>query len=236
MRGLVFVSHFLRPDRKRGVGLGGVGDHHLVTAGCVLEEIEKTFLFHQPTGEMEIGLPVLNAVLSGIERTLNLKDNIEPFQDLLQDVRHRQLLKDARLSPFRQQPKRRNDFQLVVGKRGVAFALRNARADTVVVADFLAGNFDFNGDRITNEFLERNGLGPFGLGIDGKTVRFGNGVAASKPDGKQGIRRERRGHADQPVGLCGACHKLQDVSGSRVGCILTRSRTAASSGRLGLSD
>jgi hypothetical protein len=36
-----------------------VGEHHLVTARAVGEEVEDAFLLHQPADEGEIGLVVL---------------------------------------------------------------------------------------------------------------------------------------------------------------------------------
>src|SRR5690348_11902251 len=40
-----------------------VGQHHAVFAVLVLEEIEDSELLHQPGNEVEVGLPVLNAIL-----------------------------------------------------------------------------------------------------------------------------------------------------------------------------
>ena len=52
------------------VRLWRVGDHHLVGIGRVFEEVVNTFLFHQPRGEVEVALPVLDAVVSRLVSAL----------------------------------------------------------------------------------------------------------------------------------------------------------------------
>src|SRR6267143_1226995 len=61
---------------KLGMAVRGVGHHHLMAVGGVLEEIEDALFFHQAAGKVEIRLAILNAIVTRMERALNFKRNI----------------------------------------------------------------------------------------------------------------------------------------------------------------
>ena len=103
-----------------------VGDDHLVGVGRVLEEVVDAFLFHQPGGEVEIGLAVLHAVIARLERALELVSSRRALQHLLQDVGNGDVLKDPALRVARQEPELRHDLGAIPGKTLVLAALREA--------------------------------------------------------------------------------------------------------------
>ena len=55
-----------------GVALRRVGDDHLVAAVGVREEVVDPLLLHEPAGEVEVGLAVLDAVVAGLVGPLEL--------------------------------------------------------------------------------------------------------------------------------------------------------------------
>ena len=62
------------------------------------------FFLHQPGGEVEVALAVLHAVVARLERPLDLVGDLEPLEDLLEDVGDRDVLEDAALCPLGQEP------------------------------------------------------------------------------------------------------------------------------------
>src|SRR5262245_11063378 len=60
------VDELLR-DRHVRVASRGVGQDHLVSAGRMLEEVEDALLLHDPAGEREVALAILNAIVPLLE-------------------------------------------------------------------------------------------------------------------------------------------------------------------------
>ena len=107
-------------DRRRarhvGVAHGRVGDDHLVAAVGVGEEVVDPFFLHEPAGEVEVGLAVLNAVVAWFVGPLELVVDVEAGEDLLEDVGHGDLLEDPALGLPGQQPELGDDLRLVAGE------------------------------------------------------------------------------------------------------------------------
>ena len=104
-------------------GCVGVGDHHLERALGVLEVVPDSLVFHESAHEVEVGLPVLNAVVPGgvaageflRERDLGGVSKHGP-----DDVGHRLLLKDLAVARQRSEPQARNHLDPPPGEQIVA--------------------------------------------------------------------------------------------------------------------
>ena len=59
------------------MGLRSIRNNHFMTSVGMLEKIIDSFLFHQSAGEIEIGLPVLNAVFPVFVLAAKLEVSIE---------------------------------------------------------------------------------------------------------------------------------------------------------------
>ncbi len=86
------------------VALRGVGNHHLGAVGGVAEEVVHAFFFHEPRGEVEVAFAVLDAIVARFERALNLVGDLEALEHLFEDVGDRDVLEDAALDAFGQEP------------------------------------------------------------------------------------------------------------------------------------
>ncbi len=116
------------------MALRRVGHHHLVTVRIVFKEIKNPLFFHQPTGEVKVGLPVLDAKIPRMKRALDLISHIEAGLYFFENVRDSHLLEDPALRPFRQQPELRHHFDSITCKILVSFALADAITDAAEVA------------------------------------------------------------------------------------------------------
>src|SRR2546428_794310 len=61
----------------RKVRMPTVLDDHLVTVRGVLEEVVDTLLFHESAGEVEVGLPILDAIVARLVRPLKFPLDVE---------------------------------------------------------------------------------------------------------------------------------------------------------------
>src|SRR3954454_8186639 len=68
------------PGRARDLrmALGRIGQDHLMAAGAVLEEVVDPLFLHEPAGEVEVRLAVLDAIVAGGERAPDLVGDVEP--------------------------------------------------------------------------------------------------------------------------------------------------------------
>ena len=100
-----------------GVALRRVGHDHRVAAGGVLEEVEDALFFHEPAGEVEVGLAVLHAVVARVERApgsgSRRRGPSSTFLRMSGTVRCWKMRLWARLG---QQPELRHDLQAVGGE------------------------------------------------------------------------------------------------------------------------
>ena len=66
-----------------GVAHGRVGDDHLVAAVGMGEEVIDPLFLHEPAGEVEVGLAVLDAVVAGLVGPLELVVDVRPVRTCL---------------------------------------------------------------------------------------------------------------------------------------------------------
>src|ERR1041385_2512392 len=105
--------------RERVMGADGIGDDQRVLTVLMLEVVIKTFLFHEPADEIEVGFPVLNAVLPLFVTARQFQFVIaEPvvFEDVLDNVRHGHLLENAAIGCAGEKPKPGNDRGAILSK------------------------------------------------------------------------------------------------------------------------
>ena len=67
-------------NRLFGVAVGRVGQDHRVAVGVVAEEVVNALFFHQPAGEVQVGLAVLHAVVAGEVGALKLIGDVEALR------------------------------------------------------------------------------------------------------------------------------------------------------------
>ena len=112
-------DHFVNGGRRAwhiGVAHGRVGDDHLVAAVGMGEEVIDPLFLHEPAGEVEVGLAVLDAVVAWFVGPLELVVDAQASEDLLEDVGNGDLLEDPALGLPGQQPELGDDLRLVAGE------------------------------------------------------------------------------------------------------------------------
>jgi hypothetical protein len=135
-----------------------VGENEPVLAFGMAEEIEDALLFHQPADEVEIGLAVLHAVRTrGVAAGQPVVvDALVVVEDLLDDLRRRQVLEDPDVGATRQQPEPRLQLQPVREEAaGDAFEAR--RGDDAVEPALATGleHVDRNRGRLAEQLVDR---------------------------------------------------------------------------------
>src|SRR5688572_25719600 len=63
---LLSIPLHFRSSRNVGMRTGGISNHHYTFALFVLKEVKDTFLLHEAAHEVEISLPVLDAVVTSL--------------------------------------------------------------------------------------------------------------------------------------------------------------------------
>ena len=178
--------------------LGGVGEDHDMVGLAVLEEVEDPFFFHDPAGEVEIALAILHAVIAFLESAVQFRFDVEVGENLFEDLGNGQVLENARLNSFRQQPELRNEDHPVGSESRVAARLGHRLADAVEVPLRLAvGHDQLDGDLLADELIEGDVLPVLGQQFELKLVWLGNCLAG--PEGGQEKRIvTERGFDGQP--------------------------------------
>ena len=110
------LSRWRSSHRHVGVAHGRIGDDHLVAVVGVREEVIDAFFLHEPAGEVEVGLAVLNAVVTWFVGPQELVVDAQAGEDLLEDVGNGDLLEDPALGLAGQQPELGDDLRLVAGE------------------------------------------------------------------------------------------------------------------------
>ena len=193
--------------RHVGIALGRVGDHHLVRAVAVREEVKDPLFLHEPAGEVEIGLAVLDAVVAGEIGALKLIVDAQAREDLFQDVGDRELLEDPALVVPREHPELGDHLRAIDGEgggplgRGDALALGEPAHDPVEVARRAAGHHQGHGDGLAEDRVERDRGGGLGQQIELEAEQPGDGLLAGELLEEQDIGPERRRHGQEPVRL-----------------------------------
>src|SRR3954451_5315794 len=94
------------------------------------EEVVDSLFLHEPAGEVEVGLSVLDAVIAWFVGPLKLEGHAQASEDLLENVGNGDLLEDSTLGLSSQQPELRDDLRLVAGKESAAHGGRELLALT----------------------------------------------------------------------------------------------------------
>src|SRR5260370_28227129 len=130
----------------------------MVAAG-ELEEIVNAFLFHQAGSEVKVRFLVLNAVIARLECTLNQVIDIDSGQDLLENIGHRHLLKDAALEGLSEEPELRRNREGIARHGLIATPLRHADTDAVEItlgAGVIGKYVNPEADALAEELIERD--------------------------------------------------------------------------------
>lgn len=193
------------------MGVGRVGHDHGVIAVGVGEEVEDPFLLHQPAGEVEVGLAVLDAVIAGLILPLELHLDVQALEDLIEDLGHRHLLEDPALRLAGQEPEFGDELEAVVGEDRVSAPLNDPVADAVQVAAIAARGQDLRRDLLAQELVEGD-LGLIGgdrLELDLK--QLGDRLGAGQADQQELVTAQRGRYREESVGLL-ICGRHRDGS------------------------
>ncbi len=106
---------------------------HRVLPVLVLEEVEDPLLLHEPRGEGEVALAVLDAEVALLEGPLDLPVDGDPFHDVLEDVGDVDPLEDPALGLAGEELELRDELGPVEGEVLVAPRLPEPDADAVEV-------------------------------------------------------------------------------------------------------
>ncbi len=193
--------------RHVGIALGRVGDHHLVRSVAVREEIKDPLFLHEPAGELEIGLAVLDAVVSGEVSALKLVGDAQPGENLFQDVGDGKLLEDPALVVPRENPEPGNHLRPIAGEktaplsRGDALALAESAHDPVEVTRSAVGHHQGHGDALPEDRVECDRGGRFGQQIELEPKQPGDDLLSGELLEEQDIGPERRRHGQGSICL-----------------------------------
>src|SRR5271165_7490696 len=127
----------------------------------MLKEIKNSILFHQARHKVKIGLPVLDTILPRIvgtgQETLEVTEaGIAEY--LLDDVGNLHVLENSAVRIAREKPEPGHDFHLIMGEANVGTALGEAADEPIEVALALIGEGDADGDVLTDDVIERDGV------------------------------------------------------------------------------
>ena len=145
-----------RPDvralvigRRRGAPARRIGQHQRVLAVAVAEVVADPFVLHQPADEVEVGLPVLHAVVPLAVGAGELELEVgraAVAEHLLDDVGDLHRLEDAAVGGAREEPQPRTHLREVLVVAPVLGALREPRHVAVEEPRALAGQLQRDGD------------------------------------------------------------------------------------------
>ena len=138
------------------IGPRMIAQHERVFALLVLEVIEDPFLLHQAGDEVEIGLPILDAVLPRRMRSAQLEFEVVESQIpeyLLDHVRDRLVLKNAAIGGPGEEPEPRDDLSPVKTPSIGGPAKREPIDKAVEVARRTVRVTDIKTDALTDDSL-----------------------------------------------------------------------------------
>ena len=184
---------------------GQIRYDHRVRTRTVLEEVIDPLFFHQAARERKVGLAVLDAEVAWMERAADLPGHVEGGgEDLLQDVGHRKVLKDAALRLPRQEESFRDEVEHMPRERGVPRSLRDPQAGPVDEALAASRQLDLDGDLLSQERVEEDLLGLLVLGDALELEKKGPGdrFLPREAAQKENVRTQRRRDLEPAAGLC----------------------------------
>ena len=142
---------------KGVVGADRIGQHEHVPVALMFEVVIDALLFHEPADEVKIRFPVLDAIgpgaVSTAQRLFEVRKPVVP-EHLLDDVRNGHLLENPAVGRTGQEPQPGTHGH-AVGVEIVNIALlAEAAHEPVEIARFILGQFEPNGDILTEKFFE----------------------------------------------------------------------------------
>ena len=144
---------------KRDVRAVGIGKHHGVAPFLVPEEVIDALLFHQPADEVEVGLAVLHAIDAlGVGRRqfcFEVSDGIF-LEDFLDDLRYRQILKNAAVGAAGKKPRPGADPRRIEMVATVHAGLGKTGDEAVEVARIAIWQFELDGDVLRQNVVQVN--------------------------------------------------------------------------------
>ncbi len=160
----------------------GVAQNHGVIAVVVLEEIKDAELLHQPGNEVEVGLPVLNAILQLVvragEAALVLDSAI--VEDRLDDLGDILVMEDPAIGVAGQKPELGHHLQFVAGHVALFAGAGKVAHDAIEVTLGIVNLQDIDGDGLADDGGEIDGR-VFRQRSEVKVEQARNGFVAGEP-------------------------------------------------------
>ena len=185
----VFVRRVIGDFFVTGKGVVGterIGQHQHVPVALMFEIIVDALLLHEPADEVEIGFPVLDAVVPGaVSTTQRLFEIGEPMvpEHLLDNIRDGHLLENPAVGGAGQKPQP-GPHGHVVGVEIVNIALLTEAAhESVEIACLVLGQFELDGDVLPQQLAEvERGIVAEQIELELKQApeRFGGGHAVKQ--------------------------------------------------------
>src|SRR6516162_9804563 len=103
----------------------------------MFEKVKDAFFLHEPGDEVEIGLAVLDAVLTLNEVSVQLELEVaetEVLKDLFNDVGSLLVLEDAAIGGSGEEPEPGNHHGVIFGQTGLEMSLRKAADEAIPIA------------------------------------------------------------------------------------------------------
>ncbi len=149
-----FPERYGAPRRQVGVSTGGVGDDHLMPTLGMFEVIVDPFFFHESRGEVEVGFPVLDTVITIFVIAFQLELDVQTFEYLFENISDFDVLEDSTLGPAGPQPKEGNDLHVELGKFGSAFSLAESTANSIEESLVGVGHLECDRDGLAEDLVE----------------------------------------------------------------------------------
>ena len=219
------LDHFVNGGRRAwhiGVAHGRVGDDHLVAAVGMGEEVIDPLFLHEPAGEVEVGLAVLDAVVARLVGPLELVVDAQAGEDLLEDVGHGDLLEDPALGIAGQKPELGDDLRLVAGEEvaahggGNLLALAEPVDDAVEVARRTVGHLERDSDALAEDLVEGDVGARLGEQFELEAEEAGKEFAARELLKQQDVRSQRGRDGHRSVCLAVRRHDRLSLPGRSV--------------------
>jgi len=186
----------------------------------MVEEVVDAFLFHEPAGEVEVGLAVLHAIVARLVGALELPLDVESLEHFPEDVRHGLPLEDPALRALGEKPELGNDVHLVGGEQGavaalaldlVAAAFRHPATDSAEVAVAVARDRQLDGDAVAEQTVEGDLRVVLGEQVQLEAEELRNALETREAHEQHRVFSERRAHHERPVRLDVCRHRQHSL-------------------------
>jgi hypothetical protein len=157
------------------VDVGVIGENQRVLPILVLEKVKDAFVLHEPRDEIKDAFLILHAVfpcgISGLEFIFIIGVS-QVFENGLDDVRDRLILKNAAVPGHREEPEPGVEVGIIGGKPRMATRLDKAPNDTVKIACSATGKDENDGSAVAHDTLEAE-VAVLGEEIEGEVKQPG---------------------------------------------------------------